>query len=472
MPLTVNWLGQGTSDGKRVLFHCNYCNKDITGKIRIKCAVCSDFDLCVECFSVGAEVQQHKSNHPYRVMDILSFPVICPEWSADEEMLLLEGTEMYGLTNWAEVAVHVGTKTKEFCFEHYRTAYLNSPYFPLPDMTQLVSKNTKELPETGKVELNEKSPFLSLRVGAEDSHKRNPSGRFPSTSIADEASERSYGNNQSKSAKAEPPLVASGGYNPKRHEFDVEYDNDAEHLLTDMEFNENDTQLERELKLRVLRTYSKRLEERQRRKDFIVQRNLLHASPFMMSLSPEEKALCRRHDVFMRFHPKEEHEVLLESLVSEHRTLKRIQELREARAAGCRTKAEADVYNERKRRASARRKESSRTYQSSQSIPVSSDSFGTYSSTTTSVGQANSSTPTSLDYGSMPGASLLTESEIHLCRETRLAPSQYLKMQEELSIQIFRGNVTKKSDASSLFQIEPNTIDRVYDMLVNKGIAR
>lgn len=60
--------GQGSSDGKRALYHCNYCNKDITGRIRIKCAVCSDFDLCIECFSVGAEVHPHKSGHPYRVM--------------------------------------------------------------------------------------------------------------------------------------------------------------------------------------------------------------------------------------------------------------------------------------------------------------------------------------------------------------------------------------------------------------------
>ncbi|KAH6821278.1 ADA2 2B [Perilla frutescens var. hirtella] len=26
----------------------------------------------------------------------------------------------------------IGTKTKEACIEHYRSAYLNSPYFPLP----------------------------------------------------------------------------------------------------------------------------------------------------------------------------------------------------------------------------------------------------------------------------------------------------------------------------------------------------
>ena len=48
------------------------------------------------------------------------------------------------------------------------------------------------------------------------------------------------------------------GYNPKRQEFDPEYDNDAEQLLAEMEFKEVDTEEERELKLRVLRIYSKR----------------------------------------------------------------------------------------------------------------------------------------------------------------------------------------------------------------------
>ena len=151
-------------EGKKALYHCNYCNKDLTGKIRIKCAMCPDFDLCIECFSVGAEVTPHKSNHLYRIMvrritlnwssletllkckvmrrtwvlsssfstfsfallfcfsffiscwpyydsrfmilnvnccalmlflflfeqDNLSFTLICPDWNADEEILLLE----------------------------------------------------------------------------------------------------------------------------------------------------------------------------------------------------------------------------------------------------------------------------------------------------------------------------------------------------------------------------------------------
>lgn len=43
--------------------HCDFCDRNISRKIRIKCAECVDFDLCVGCFAVGVEVQEHKKNH-------------------------------------------------------------------------------------------------------------------------------------------------------------------------------------------------------------------------------------------------------------------------------------------------------------------------------------------------------------------------------------------------------------------------
>lgn len=52
---------------------------------------------------------------------------------------------MYGMGNWVEIGDHVGTKSKEVCIEHYKSAYMNSPCFPLPDMTHVVGKNRKEL---------------------------------------------------------------------------------------------------------------------------------------------------------------------------------------------------------------------------------------------------------------------------------------------------------------------------------------
>ncbi|XP_059438872.1 transcriptional adapter ADA2b-like [Corylus avellana] len=519
--------GQGTSEGNRALYHCNYCNKDITGKIRIKCVVCPDFDLCIECFSVGAEVTPHKSNHPYRVMDTLSFPLFCPDWNADDEMLLLEGIEMYGLCNWAEVAEHVGTKSKEQCIEHYTNVYMNSPYFPLPDMSHVVGKNRKDLlamgkgqsedkkgfPMIGELNSKEESPFSPSRVKIEDSHKGGSSGcilsslsaevesgvRSAATAANKKASnvaqvkdgpgvikveepqaDRSFGGKKPNSSGNEgPSLVELSGYNHKRQEFDPEYDNDAEQLLAEMEFKDTDSEEEHELKLRVLHIYSKRLDERKRRKDFIIERNLLYPNPLEKDFSPEERAICRSYDFVMRFHTKEEHDDLLLTVIKVHRTRKRIQELKDARAAGCRTSAEADIYLKQKRKREVEEnarlvKESSQVGPSSQAGPnafMASESVGKEFNSRP-VGQATSNSVNDLDIMGFYGAELLSESEKQLCCKIQLAPPLYLKMQEIMSIEIINGSVTKKSDAHHLFKLEANKIDRVYDMLVKKGIAQ
>eukprot|EP00268_Persea_americana_P032310 TRINITY_DN3172_c0_g1_i1.p1 TRINITY_DN3172_c0_g1~~TRINITY_DN3172_c0_g1_i1.p1 ORF type:complete len:597 (-),score=135.98 TRINITY_DN3172_c0_g1_i1:296-2086(-) len=553
--------GQGTSDGKRALYHCNYCNKDISGKIRIKCVKCPDFDLCVECYSVGAEVTPHKSNHPYRVMDNLSFPLICPDWNADEEILLLEGIEMYGLGNWAEVAEHVGTKSRQQCIEHYKSAYLNSPCYPLPDMSHVVGKNRKELLAMAKVQgegkkgfpstventPKEDSPFSPSRVKIEDSSKglvgRSPSGLIAdgdsgeskmsgvgcintnavSTGAGKQASfkdgsdgikvegltaaeetqiDRSVGGKKPKNSGDDgPSMTELSGYNPKRQEFDPEYDNDAEQMLAEMEFKDTDNEAERELKLRVLRIYCSRLDERKRRKDFVLERNLLYPNPIEKELSSEEREIYNRCKVFMRFQSQEEHEAFVQGLIDEHRIRKRIQELQEARAAGCRTRAEADAFLAQKRKkeseANARKAketgqlitngkvlqranrpmkgESEGSPRSAVDNPKMKGSIGLESggkdSSSTTTG-ANTKSLDEWDITGLPGADLLTETEQQLCCQNRLLPSHYLKMLEVLTVQAMTGNITKRSDAYRLFKVDTNKVDWVYDMAMKKGLVK
>ncbi|XP_072951304.1 transcriptional adapter ADA2 isoform X2 [Typha angustifolia] len=521
--------GPGTGEGKKALYHCNYCNKDISGKIRIKCSKCPDFDLCVECFSVGAEVTPHKSTHEYRVMDNLSFPLICPDWNADEEILLLEGIEMYGLGNWTEVADHVGTKSKEQCIDHYTTAYMNSPCYPLPDMSRVNGKNRKELLAMAKVQgegkkgtsmlgdvtPKEESPFSPLRVKVEDVGGEAPGGRLPSNSTAgankkasnmgqlkdgsdgakleDTHMDRSVGVKKPKHSGDEgPSITESSDYNPKRQEFDPEYDNNAEQSLAEMEFKENDSETDRELKLRVLRIYLSRLDERKRRKEFILERNLLFPSPLEKELSNEDKEVYHRYKVFMRFLSQEEHESLVRSVIEERKIRRRIQELQECRAAGCRTLAEAKTYTEQKRKkeleASAQKvKESGQAVVSAKVVPkvsrpIKGESDGSPRSTTDSKRSAAGFDPSckdsptlqipkswdDWDITGLPGAELLSITEKQLCCQSRLLPSHYLKMQEVLMQEIFKGTILKKSDAHGFFKVDPAKVDRVYDVVIKK----
>jgi len=56
------------------------------------------------------------------------------------------------------------------------------------------------------------------------------------------------------------------GYMPLRGDFDIEYDNDAELLLAEMEFNEDDKENELQMKYKLLDIYNIRLDERIKRK--------------------------------------------------------------------------------------------------------------------------------------------------------------------------------------------------------------
>ncbi|XP_056158376.1 transcriptional adapter ADA2a-like isoform X2 [Syzygium oleosum] len=487
-------IGQGNEE-KGASYHCNCCDKDISGKIRIKCAACPDFDLCIECFSVGAEIIPHKSNHPYRVMDNLCFPLLCPGWNADEEMLLLEGIEMYGFGNWAEVAEHVGSKSKSQCITHYSAMYMNSPCWPLPRGASCYGQRTRGIKGRSMESLKE-IPVHVLSSGS-IAGKRGCNISHTKEEIKDEESQidRSIGEKKPRISGDEGPSATEfSGYNFKRQEFEVEYDNDAEQLLADMEFRDTDTDAERELKLQVLRIYSKRLNERKRRKDFILERNLLYPDPFEKNLSPEEKEIYKRFKVFTRFHSKEEHEEFVKSIIEEHRIVKRIHELQDARAAGCRTAAEANKFIERKREKEAegarRMKEISQAGPSGKIFPKPSHvkveqesspqglvrSFSSLQSsgkdtTWTSLDTLHSSLD-GWDISDFPGADLLSEAEKRLCGEIRILPAHYLKMLHVMSIEMLRGNLTKNTDAHGLFRVEPSKVDRVYDMFLSKGIAQ
>ena len=128
--------GRSSASEQVPRFHCDFCKRDISRKIRIKCAECPDFDLCVECFAVGVEYQEHKKTHRsphtplfdrgsdesrcrYRVIDDLSFAVFSSNWGADEELLFFDGVCEYGISNWEAVANFVGSKSAEACRSHY-----------------------------------------------------------------------------------------------------------------------------------------------------------------------------------------------------------------------------------------------------------------------------------------------------------------------------------------------------------------
>lgn len=79
---------------------------------------------------------------------------------------------------------------------------------------------------------------------------------------------------------------------------------DAELLLADMEFHDDDTPENILLKENVLELYTARLDERIRRKKFVIERGLLdlkHVQRSERKYSKEEREIVNKCKIFARF---------------------------------------------------------------------------------------------------------------------------------------------------------------------------
>ena len=114
------------------------------------------------------------------------------------------------------------------------------------------------------------------------------------------------------------------GYQPKRGDFDQEYDTDAELLLADMEFFDDDNEENNHLKNSIIELYNARLDERIRRKKFVIERGLLdikRTQKFERKRSKEERDIINSMKIFARFNTEEEHQKIISNLIKE-RTLR------------------------------------------------------------------------------------------------------------------------------------------------------
>ena len=130
---------------------CLYCRRDLGTEVRIRCVVCEEpvegvpASFCVECFGARVEIGGHKSDHAYQVVDSPSVCLLSEDWTADEELRLLEALEKVGYGNWEAAAEHVGNKrTRQACERHYVRFYQESTTFPLPDLSNPLAARADE----------------------------------------------------------------------------------------------------------------------------------------------------------------------------------------------------------------------------------------------------------------------------------------------------------------------------------------
>lgn len=224
--------------------YCLTCNRSINyNESYARCHQCSNFVQCLECLSIGREYDDenitHLRNHMYSIASNEGEPVYCKNWNAIEELNLLHGIKSFGFGNWNAISQHVKTKNPSECQRHYIETYLNSVNSPFPE------EGIKE----------------PCKIGPKPKYCTKPQDSSPA-----ESSEQIM---LSKGKEYKTTPAEGSGYMPFRHEFEREYHEDAENIITDIEINENESWNSFNLKLNALYCYHSQVIERKFRTSII-----------------------------------------------------------------------------------------------------------------------------------------------------------------------------------------------------------
>lgn len=341
-----NAASRGPDGGTK--YHCDVCSIDITATVRISCAnsSCREYDLCVPCFANGQSSKTHDpQTHEYHVVEQNSIPIYTEDWGADEELLLLEGSDRYGLGSWSDVAEHIGGyRQKDEVRDHYINTYIDSALFPLPELADPA--------DTQLFERIPKDQFQARKKRRIEERKEVAKAAPPATP-------------KQKPTASVPSCHEVQGFMPGRLEFETEFANDAEEAVQHMSFEPGDgldpetgeMDEETTLKMTVFDIYNSRLSARTERKKIIFEHNLLEYKKNQLidkKRTKEEKDLLQKAKPFARMMNHEDFEALDKDLLAEHNLRIAIAQVQEWKQMGITDLKQGEKYENDKQARSQR----------------------------------------------------------------------------------------------------------------------
>lgn len=399
----------------------------------IFCALCK-IDICVGCFSRGAEFGGHKNDHDYHILRDSFNLFENSDWTAKEEEVLLEALQRYG--NWNLVAKELPNRTIREIKTHYDQFYLE----------RRGSDNLPKIKETGASVFIE--PIVPYRFRINDTEE--PPRYSPNT----------------------VGYKSLAGYNPARSDFECEFDSTAEDLLSNLKSTERDDphfELITNLQCGMIGAYNRRLVERQRWKKIIRSHGLI--------VPRKLQAWLHRYDVtitrpvyeklirFMQFCTPVQFEMLMEGLHRSGELKIQIIRLCELRQRGITSLSDARLYLKLKQVHDQCETELKSFHSNAQfnwklsnrNLPVD----------LPFTKKKSGFTP--IEIVGMPGYEKLTPSERDLCRTVRLVPISYLELKDILVSENKKMGSIKLKTARKILKIDVNKTRRLYDFLVQEG---
>lgn len=320
------------------------------------------------------------------------------------------------------------------------------------------------------------------------------------------------------------PGAELAGKMPRRGDMDVEWDNDAEKIISEMEFSVDDTKADRELKLDVIRIFNRRLDEREKRKRFVIDHKLLNYrenQEKMWKIPPDERHLVQRLRLFARFHKQEEHEAFVKKVLEAKRLRKEIARLQTYQRLGITSLADAERYEVDKRRREVHKnawmkkeeekkqaaeelaraaKENSATAGVAPPPTVASTFYGNSNEAAGDVAveslqvwrqfkrsgeesrpekkgtNAGDGDSTKFTIKDKPGYALLSKKEIGLCKRLRLIPRNYLDAKRALIAESLQRGMWSlssgaggKNSSKSLFKVDIKQQEGIIHFVLEAG---
>ncbi|KAG7212142.1 hypothetical protein KM043_012485 [Ampulex compressa] len=421
---------------------CRVCKSTLTEPY-IRCAACRNTELCPSCFSNGCEIDEHRNDHDYIIIKN-EFPLIDGSgWTAKQELELLDIVQECGFGNWVDVAKSIQGKSMEECKTHYLQHYIDDQSLPgLPKIkdTEASLFGCEPIPYLYKLQDLEEPP------------------RFGTNTL-------------------NCKLLA--GYNAARSDFEVNFDNHAELLISDLNYNEFERwdehyTLGRTLQVAIVQSYNNRLRERARRRKIIRDHGLIAFRRTMSWIQRYEctitRPLAERLLIFMQLTGGMDFDYFMEGLHRAGELKNYINKLLEFRSNGLKSFHSVPMFqnltklrqeNERERKQYLNNPE----YSWKTILPGC--TINSSSPISSALTQRKTAPP--LIIKGLPGYEKLTAAERELCSVTRVVPSSYLDFKHILIAENKKSGSLRLAQARVLLKIDVNKTRKIYDFLAEEG---
>ena len=344
-------------------FICKKCKTKLKNKLKIQIVNNNNlnilnqeskiFYLCLNCFLIFFKFEKKNLNNysyfiPQNKKKIFLFT---NDWNINDEIKLINSISKDGFENWTDISKNLNKPINEIK-SHYQTFYnIQKPYLNIDQ----IALNFKQKKYIENIFIQNKILQNKLLNKLNKTKNKYPESSIQNIQTEDKiiVNQEDIIKNHSHKESGELPYPYNiAGFWLKRKELEIEYLNDFEKEIKDIEFLENEENLNpifyRE-KMKILSIYNELCEQRNIIKDFYIDRNIINIvreDDIINSFSKENKNIYQKLQLIRRFFKEEDFKKIFYNSILEYRLKERINKIKEYKQNGLKTYEDVKTFKE------------------------------------------------------------------------------------------------------------------------------